>query len=130
MRRVGIAVLLAVGIYGAMLGFGAALYATDVIGHGATHNDCANFRAQIAEQRGIAPEQVPQSAVKAATEECLSSHQLTKWEAFRSEYLEWAVWPAAVTALIFLVWPVWASALKRQELADPVEDAPGLEMGA
>ena len=59
MKRIGIAILIAVAIYAAMLAFGSALYATGVIGHGATHNDCVNFRADIAEQRGIAEEDVP-----------------------------------------------------------------------
>ena len=130
MKRIGIAILIAVAIYAAMLAFGSALYATGVIGHGATHNDCVNFRADIAEERGIAEEDVPQAAVKAATEQCLSRHELTKWHAFRTEYLEWAAWPAVVVALIYLGWPLWAEALRRQELADPIADAPGLDLGS
>ena len=126
MTRLLIALAIAIGIYGALLAFGGSLYATGVIGDGATHNDCSDFRGRIADERGIAQEDVPQQDVKSATEQCLSGHQLTKWHAFRTEYLEWAAWPAVATALVFLGWPLWAEALRRQELAEAVEDAPGL----
>lgn len=117
MRRMGIAVAIAVVIYGAALGAGTALYATGAIATGATHNDCAGFRAQIARERGIDEQDVPQSEIKAATAACLAGHTLTKREAFRSEYLLWSAWPAAICAAIFLAWPVWAGILERQEQA-------------
>lgn len=116
-------------IYASMLGLGTTLYATGVIGDGATHNDCVNFRQQIAAERGIAEEDVPQEQIKAATQACLDEHHLTKWHAFRTEYLAWAWWPAVVTGGISLLWPMWAAALHRQEMADAATDAPRLEPG-
>lgn len=118
MKRLATAVLIAVIIYGAALGTGSVLYATGVIGTGATRNTCENLRARIAEERGIAEEDVPQSEVKDATAACLEGHTLTKREAFRSEYLVWSAWPAAITAAIFLAWPAWAGILLRQEEAE------------
>ena len=56
---------IAAAIYGVMLAFGGVLYASGVLGTGATHNDCANYRQSIAQQRGIAEEDVPQAAMKA-----------------------------------------------------------------
>jgi len=117
MRRIAIAVAIAAVIYGVALGAGTALYSTGVIATGATHNDCAGFRAQIARDRGIDEQDVPQSDVKAATAACLAGHTLTKREAFRSEYLLWSAWPAAICAAIFLAWPAWAGILERQEQA-------------
>jgi hypothetical protein len=125
-QRLLIAAALAVGIYGLALGAGTLLYRTGAIGTGATHNDCADFRAKIAEERGIAEEDVPQSDVGAATAACLDGHTLTKWEAFRSEYLLWSAWPAVICAVVFLAWPVWAGVLERQEEA---ERAAGAESG-
>jgi hypothetical protein len=118
MKRVLLALAIAAVIYGAALGAGIVLYATGVIGTGATHNTCENLRAQIARERGISEEEVPQADVKAATEACLSAHTLTRWEAFRSEYLLWSAWPAAITAATFLAWPAWAGMLERQEEAE------------
>ncbi|MDE3094376.1 MAG: hypothetical protein KGK07_00055 [Chloroflexota bacterium] len=125
MKRLGIAGGVAIVIYGAMLGLGTLLYATGAIGAGATHNDCVDFRHQIALRQGIADRDVAQSQVKAATAACLETHRLTKWHAFKTEYLQWAAWPAVVTAAIFLLWPQWAAALHRQEVAEAQKDAPG-----
>jgi hypothetical protein len=116
-KRVLLAAAIAAVIYALALGVGSALYASGAIATGATHNDCAGFRAQIATERGIAEEDVPQADIGAATAACLEGHTLTKWEAFRSEYLLWSAWPAAVCAAVFLGWPVWAGALERQEAA-------------
>lgn len=112
------AVALAAGIYGVALGAGSLLYATGVIGTGATHNDCAGYRDEIAKERGIDEHDVPQQEIKDRTAACLATHELTKREAFRTEYLFWSVWPAVITALIFLFWPVWAGVLERQEEAE------------
>ena len=125
MKRLGVAVAVALAIYGVMLGLGTLLYTTGAIGAGATHNNCAGFRHQIAVQQGIADRDVTQAQVKAATAACLETHRLTKWGAFKTEYLEWAAWPAVVTAAIFLLWPQWAAALHLQELAETQQDAPG-----
>lgn len=105
-------------IYGLMVGMGSVLYAAGAIGQGATHNDCSDYRHAIAVEQGISQEDVPQEQIKTATQECLDEHGLSKWEAFRTEYLMWAVWPALVSAGIFFVWPLWAAALHRQELDD------------
>ena len=129
MKRIGMAVVIAALIYGVALGVGSLLYATDVIATGATHNDCDNFKADIAEERGIDEEDVPQSAIKARAQDCLAGHELTKGEAFRTEYLTWAAWPAVVCALIFLAWPAWAAALHRQEQAELADEASRLDMG-
>jgi hypothetical protein len=129
MSRLLRAAAIAAVIYGAMLGLGTTLYATGVNGEGATHNDCVDFRHEIAQRDGIDAEDVPQEQIKQATQACLDEHTLTKWHAFRTEYLLWAAWPATVTAMIFLLWPIWAGALHRQEMAEAAEDAPGLEPG-
>jgi len=119
-KRIGIAFVIAAVLYGIGLGAGSLLYATGVIATGATHNDCEDFRKMIAERRGINEHDVPQSEIKAEAEQCLAAHVLTEKEAFRREYLFWSAWPAAICAVIFLLWPAWASALGRQEEADPV----------
>ena len=129
MKRLAIAAAIACVIYAAMLALGSVLYTTGVIGAGATHNDCVDFRHQIAVQQGIDDKDVPQEQVKTATAACLEEHRLTKWGAFREEYLVWAAWPAAVTAMIFLLWPRWSAALHRQDMADAVDEAPRLEPG-
>jgi hypothetical protein len=116
-KRLTIAVVLAAGIYGVALGAGTLLYRTGAIATGATHNDCADFRAQLAKERGIDEQDVPQADIGAATAACLDGHTLTKWEAFRSEYLLWSAWPAVLCAAVFLAWPVWAGILERQEAA-------------
>lgn len=121
MRRVGLALLIAAALYGIGLGAGSLLYATGAIATGATHNDCDKFREELAPRYGGDEEKVPQSAIKALASECLAAHELTKGEAFRKEYLIWSVWPAGICAVIFLLWPRWAAALGRQELADPIE---------
>jgi hypothetical protein len=128
-KRIGIAVLLVAGIYALALGVGGALYATGAIATGATHNDCADFRHVIAVERGIDEHDVSQSEIGARTQECLDGHELTKGEAFRSEYLFWAAWPGVICAVIFLAWPAWARTLRNQDLADAVRDAANLESG-
>jgi hypothetical protein len=110
------ALAIAVAMYGAMLAMGGVLYATGAIGQGATHNNCSGYRAQIASQLGIAQQGVPQEQIKSATQACLDTRRLSKWEAVKSEYLIWAAWPALVSAAIFFVWPLWAATLHRQEL--------------
>ncbi len=129
MKRIGIAVLIAGLIYGVALGAGALLYATGAIATGATSNNCANFKQTLAPQYGGNEEDVPQSAIKALAQECLAGHELTKREAFRTEYLTWAAWPAVVCAMIFLVWPRWAAILHRQEQAELADEASRLTMG-
>ncbi|MBI5285552.1 MAG: hypothetical protein HY874_10705 [Chloroflexi bacterium] len=124
MKRIGMAVAIAAVIYGVALGAGSLLYATGAIATGATHNDCADFKREIARERGIDMADVPQGEVKARTEACLGSHELTAREAFRSEYLLWSAWPAAICAAIFLAWPVWVRILRNQELAEE-RDGPG-----
>jgi hypothetical protein len=118
MKRLLTAVVVGLLIYAAMLALGTTLYATGAIGEGATHNDCVDFQQKIAKQQGIDQADVQQSQVKAATQTCLDTHSLTKWHAFRSEYLEWAAWPAVVVAGIFLLWPTWAAALHNQEIGE------------
>jgi hypothetical protein len=118
MKRLLLAGAIAVVIYAAMMALGTTLYTTGVIGAGATHNDCVDFRQKIAAREGIDQEDVQQSQLKAATEACLETHKLTKSHAFRSEYLEWAAWPAVVTAAIFLLWPAWSRTLHNQEQAE------------
>jgi hypothetical protein len=130
MKRILIALAIAAGMYGTSLSVGAVLYATGTIGTGATHNDCVDFRSTIANEQGIADQDVPQEQIKARTEECLKQHELTTGEAFRSRYLFWPLWPAVISAGVFLMWPLWARALDRQEFTDAVRDASHLEPGA
>jgi hypothetical protein len=128
-KRLGIAILIALSVYGAMAGVGAALYATDNIPTGATHNDCGELKQEIADRDyGGDEELVPQEQLKQESITCLESHELTPEEAFR-EYWLWSVWPAVICGVVFLIWPPWAKILERQELADPVEEAPRLEPG-
>lgn len=129
MKRIGIALLLAVGIYGLAVGTGSLLYATGAIATGATHNNCPGFKQEIAKARGIAEKDVPQKEIKDATQACLDEHVLTKGHAFRSEYLFWSAWPAVLCAAIFLAWPAWARILHNQEQSERAEEAKRLEMG-
>jgi hypothetical protein len=129
MRRIAIAIGIAAAIYGLALGAGSLLYATGAIATGATHNDCADFKHVIAQEHGISDEDVPQSEIKQRTQSCLDGHTLSKGEAFRSEYLLWSAWPAAISALVFLGWPRWAGLLKRQEQADLAAEAANLAAG-
>ena len=129
MKRIGIALAIAVFIYGVALGAGSLLYASGVIATGATHNDCENFKEELAPQYGGNAKDVPQSAIKARAEECLAGHELTKGEAFKTEYLMWAAWPAVVCAMIYLAWPRWSRILHRQEQSELAEAASRLEMG-
>ena len=126
MRRVLTAAIIAAVIYGVALGAGSLLYATGAIATGATHNDCANFAEALAPQYGGHKEDVPQSAIRAETERCLAEHTLTAGEAFRSEYLMWSAWPAAICAVVFLLWPHWVRVLRNQERAD---GAAGVDAG-
>ena len=98
MKRLGIALAIAAAIYGVAIGAGALLYATGAIATGATHNDCVGIKQKLATQLGIAEEDVPQAEISRATSACLDTHELTKGEAFRSEYLFWAAWPGFVCA--------------------------------
>lgn len=127
MKRIGVALAIAIGIYGVALGAGSLLYATGAIATGATHNDCADFKQEIAKARGIDEKDVPQSEIKDAAQACLDEHVLTKGHAFRSEYLFWSAWPAVICAAIFLVWPAWARILHNQEQAELAEEASRLD---
>jgi len=118
MKRIVLALALAAGIYGAALGAGTLLYATGAIATGATHNNCPDFHHELAPQYGGDAQNVPQSAVKAAAEHCLTGHVLTEREAYRSEYVFWSAWPAVLFAFIFLAWPLWVEILHNQERAD------------
>lgn len=129
MKRVGVALGIAAAIYAIALGAGSLLYVTGAIATGATHNDCADFKHVIAQERGISDEDVPQSEIKQRTQACLDTHTLTKGEAFRSEYLLWSAWPAVISALVFLGWPRWARLLERQDQADLAAEAANLEAG-
>ena len=129
MRRIIIAVAIAAVIYALALGAGSALYASGLIATGATHNDCADFKQEIARERGIDEQDVPQSEVKQRTQDCLDGHTLTKREAFRSEYLLWSIWPGVISAVIFLLWPRWERILHRQDAAELAGDAPNLQPG-
>lgn len=129
MKRILIALAIAIGIYGVAVGAGSLLYATGVIATGATHNDCADFKKEIAEARGIDEKDVAQSEIKNATRACLDEHELTEGHAFRTEYLFWGAWPAAVCAMIFLAWPVWARILSNQQEAEDAAEAARLDMG-
>jgi hypothetical protein len=122
--RLLIAVLIAGAIYGVSLGIGSALYASGVIGTGATHNDCADFREELNPQYPGGEEDVPQRAIKQLAEECLAGHELTEEEAFRTEYLFWPIWPAAICAVIFLLWPEWSRILHNQEASEAIAGAP------
>ena len=130
MKRIALAVGIGVVIYALALGAGSMLYASGMIATGATHNDCADFRSEIASERGIGDDEVPQSEIKQRTRSCLASHELTEGHAFRSEYLFWSIWPAVICGAVFLLWPLWARALERQEFGDVVRDASHLEPGA
>ena len=129
MKRIGIGIVIAAVIYGLALGAGSLLYATGAIATGATHNDCENFKEELAPQYGGNEEDVPQSAIKSLAEECLAGHELTEREAFRTEYLMWAAWPAVVCAMIFLAWPRWVAILHRQEQAELADEASRLTIG-
>jgi hypothetical protein len=115
--RILIALGIAAAIYAVAAGIGAVLYATDTIPTGATHNDCENFREDLAPLYGGDEEDVPQSAIKTATEECLAEHEREEEDVIQ-EFLIWSAWPAAICAVIFLAWPFWARILHNQERAE------------
>lgn len=124
--RILIAIAIAVALYGVGAATGALLYATGTIPTGATHNDCENFRSIIAEERGIDEEDVPQSAIKQLAQDCLAGHELeSEGEALRTEYLIWSAWPAAICAVVFLLWPMWSRILHNQERAGEAAETPG-----
>jgi hypothetical protein len=118
-KRIAIAIAIAAGLYAISLGIGGALYATDNIPLGPTHNDCENFREDIAEEQGIDEEDVEQEDIKALAEECLAEHVFEdQSEPFRTEYVIWGMWPGVVCAVIFLLWPAWSRILHNQEVAE------------
>ena len=127
MKRLGVAAAIALAIYGVAVGAGSLLYATGAIATGATHNDCD--RAAVARTLDKAEDDLTQQELKTETRKCLDAHTLTKWEAFRSEYLFWSAWPAVICAAIFLVWPAWARILHNQEQAELTEEASRLGQG-
>jgi hypothetical protein len=127
MKRMMMAAMIAFGIYGIAVGAGSILYATGAIATGATHNDCD--RAVIARTLGKAEDDVTAQELKVETTRCLSEHTLTKGHAFRSEYLFWSAWPAAICAMVFLAWPAWARILRNQEDAERTAEAARLDMG-
>lgn len=114
MRRIAIAAGIAGVIYGIAVGAGLLLYATGAIASGATHNNCTGYKQQIADEREIGEEDVPQAEIKRRTQECLDQQAVTGGEALRGEYLFWSLWPAGTSALIYLVWPRWARILLLQ----------------
>ncbi len=125
MKRIGIALALAVAIYGLAVGAGSLLYVSGAIATGATHNDCVGIKQTLAARLGIAEEDVPQSEIARATQTCLDTHELTKGEAFRGQYLFWSAWPGVICALIFLVWPVWARTLHNQQATEELLETRG-----
>ena len=117
--RVVIAVGIAAVLYGIALGVGSTLYATGVIASGATHANCGDPRDNVKDQYpGVDEEDLPQAAIKADAVKCLAANELTEEEAFREEYLTWPIWPAAICAVIFLLWPAWSRILHNQEVAE------------
>jgi hypothetical protein len=130
MRHLLIAVGIAAAIYGLAVGVGAMLYATGTIATGATNNNCDNFKQLIASERGISEEDVLQSEIAQRTQACLDQHTLTQAHAFRTEYLFAALWPAVISAAIFLVWPRWTRVLFRQEAAELAGSASHMEPGS
>lgn len=129
MRRVGVAIGIAAVIYALALGAGSILYTTGTIATGATHNDCADFKHEIAAERGISEADVPQSEIAQRTQTCLDGHALTERDAFRSEYLFWSIWPGVISGVIFLLWPRWTRILLQQDAAENAADAANLEPG-
>jgi hypothetical protein len=127
MKRIALALAIALGIYGVAVGAGSLLYATGAIATGATYNNCD--RAVIARTLGKAQDDLTQQELKTETARCLEGHTLTKREAFRSEYLFWSAWPAVICAVVFLAWPMWTHILRNQEDAERAAEAARLEMG-
>ena len=127
MKRIVMALAIALGIYGVAVGAGSVLYATGAIATGATHNDCD--RGVIAKALGKSQDDLTQQELKTETTKCLDTHTLTKGHAFRSEYLFWSAWPAIICAMVFLAWPVWTRILRNQEAAERAAEASHMEMG-
>jgi hypothetical protein len=121
LKRLLIAVGIAVSIYAVGVGVGALLYATGTIGTGALHADCGDPRDVVGERYPDVPdEDLPQEEIKAEAEACLAANELTEEEAFRQTYLFWSAWPAVICAVIFLAWPFWARILRNQEAAEAI----------
>lgn len=130
MKRLLIALVIAGGIYGIAVGIGSLLYVTGTIATGATHNDCGDLKAEIADRDYDGDEEdVPQEVLKAETIACLEEHELTEREAFVSEYLFWSIWPGLICAVVFLLWPIWTRVLENQEAAEAAEQAARMEPG-
>jgi hypothetical protein len=55
MKRIGVALAIALGIYGVAVGAGSVLYATGAIATGATHNDCDRGVIAKLEMEAFAP---------------------------------------------------------------------------
>jgi hypothetical protein len=127
MKRAAMALAIGLAIYGVAVGAGALLYTTGAIATGATHNNCD--RAVIARTLGKAQDDLTQQELKTETQKCLDGHTLTNGEAFRSEYLFWSAWPAALCAAVFVAWPAWVRILRKQEEAERAAEASRLEMG-
>jgi len=120
------AVAIAAGLYAVSLSVGGALYATDNIPLGPTHNDCENFRERLAEEQGIDEQDVAQEDIKALAEACLSGHRFDgQSEPFRTEYVVWGMWPGIVCAVVFLLWPAWSRILHNQEVAEAADEEAG-----
>ena len=130
-RRLLTALVIAGGIYGLAMGTGFILYKTEAIGTGPMHTECPNYKPIIAEEQGIDEEDVEQEDIKARSSACHEAEKaaITHEEAFRTEYLYWSIWPAAICAIVFLLWPVWTQILIRQEEHEASEDAPRLKPG-
>ena len=116
--------VIAAVIYGLALGAGSLLYATGAIATGATHNDCENFKEELAPQYGATKRTYPRVPSSRSPRSASPGHELTEREAFRTEYLMWAAWPAVVCAMIFLAWPRWvATSTARSRRTSPMKRA-------
>lgn len=120
MKRLLIALVIAGAIYSIGLSVGGVLAMTDSLPLGATHNECDEFAKIIAEEKGIDEEDVEQSDIKALAEECLAGHVRTESDVLK-DFVVWSVWPAAICALIFLIWPLWARTLENQDAAEGIK---------
>ena len=83
----------------------------------------------IARTLGKAQDDVTQQELKTETAKCLDAHTLTKGEAFRSEYLFWSAWPAVISAVVFLLWPLWTRILRNQGDAERAAEAARMDIG-
>jgi hypothetical protein len=126
MRRLLIALAIAGAIYGLGVGIGSLLYATGNIPTGPLHADCGDPRDVVSERYPGVPEaDLPQEEIKAEAEACLAANELTEEEEWRTQFLIWSAWPAAICAAVFLAWPFWSRILHNQEAAENMAgDAP------